>query len=612
MRQKRAWKLGVAIALGALAVSGATMAVVSCSQGSDATTPSKPEPTPVELFEFDPSTQTITKYNGGETQYLTIPNEIDGVPVKKIGPKVFYGKSIFVVQLPNQLEEIGDSAFCGNYLFELTIPASVRIIGDRAFQLNEYLQKVTFEEGNLEQIGVSAFNSCDKLLSVQLPDSLANPEAKPLGAASFWSEQLNYWGTPKKVSMREGTRLQGSHYDVFTVDSEIYIRNGISTTDPNKPTEFNANRFIQVVNEITNITDYKKFDAEDMTYTINNYSNAEIVAAVNKNKNEMFTNPGENLGIANIKVSAIQNGQSVNIIIDGVPESNGQIWKYTTTLRGFDKAAPIPAGYEYNKWAIGDTFEKDGFTYEMIRNPKRTFWPNQPKYALKLVDADLTKCKLDHMADDNTGKVTTSNDNKGKLSLDVLVIGSNLICKEYNKTYTLGQGEAINLIVPDSVYKIEYEAFGNISNQVTQFSLGRRLESIDDSAFNELHYSGTLNIPKTVAYIGNSAFACCDFTGKIELPPKLKVLPYNCFTWCAGVSEFVINDGLERIETGSMYILKGVSKDIYIPDSVQYIGGVAFGGCIGHPITVSYPHHLSVTSGQYGNYTNWKFVQRSN
>ncbi len=613
MKQKRAWKLGVAIALGSLVVSGSTMAVVSCSQGS--TTPSKPEPTPIELFEFDPKTQTITKYNGGPTQCLTIPNEIDGLPVKKIAPRVFYGTGAFAVQLPNQLEEIGDYAFCGNYLFELTIPASVKRIGDRAFLLNSWLQRVTFEEGNLEEIDAYAFNSCKGLLSIQLPDSLANPEAKPLGIGSFWSEQGTYNGVPKKVSMREGTKLAGSRFDVFTANSEIYTRTGTNTTvDPNLPTKFNSKQFQQVVNEITHITNYNNFDADDMAYAINNYSNAEIVSAINANQNEMFNNAGANLMIADIAVSAEVNKQNVNVIIDGVPLSNGRIGQYTVTFKGFTRNAPIPSGYQYDRWNIGDRFLKNGFMYQVIRNPKRTYWPNQPKYALELVDADTNTCKLDHLADDNSGRVSFNDTIKGNLSLDVLVIGRHSISKGSQNGCTIGDGQNIRIRIPDSVYNIEHESFANITNKVDELYLGNRLEVIDAYVFCRMHYSGTLNIPKTVTYIAEGAFSDSDFTGTVVLPPKLKVLPSACFSWCRRINEVILNDGLERIDIWAMYAMDGVDHDINIPDSVQYIASSTFGGCFGHKITVSYPAHLNLSSGQIDNYGQgfkWNFVPRS-
>ena len=433
MKQRKAFWLGTMIALGSVIASGATMAVVSCSHGDpslDSTPPADPtippnggqplpskpstppatKPTPVGFFEFDPGTQTITKYTGGPTRLLTIPNKLNGIPVKRIAPRVFYGASIYGVKLPDQLEEIGDAAFCGNYLTELTIPASVRKIEPNAFMLNLYLQSLTFEEGNLEEIGAYAFNSCKGLLSVQLPDSLARPEAKPLGAGSFWSDQGTYDGVPKKISMKEGTKFDGSRFDVFTANSQIYTRTGdTSTIDPTLPTNFNNELFEQVVDEITRITDYKKFDADDMVYAINNYANADIVKAINANKNQMFTNVGKNLEIANIKVSAqAVTPEDVKVFIQGIPLSDGRIGECTTIFKGFTTNAPIPSGYEYNQWKVGDTFKKGGFTYQVIRNPKRTYWLDQPKYALELVDADLKECKLDHLADDNSGKIKFS------------------------------------------------------------------------------------------------------------------------------------------------------------------------------------------------------------
>lgn len=71
---------------------------------------------------------------------------------------------------------IADSAFERTEgLAEVRIPASVRTIGKRAFAFCPALERVVFDECSaLDLIASRAFCGCDRLASLDLPDSLAN------------------------------------------------------------------------------------------------------------------------------------------------------------------------------------------------------------------------------------------------------------------------------------------------------------------------------------------------------------------------------------------------------------------------------------------------------
>src|SRR5699024_4754966 len=70
-----------------------------------------------EPFQFewivDGNEVMITGYNGNETD-ITIPEEIDGMPVTVIGDGVFADKGLTSVILPTTLKEIGPYAFALN------------------------------------------------------------------------------------------------------------------------------------------------------------------------------------------------------------------------------------------------------------------------------------------------------------------------------------------------------------------------------------------------------------------------------------------------------------------------------------------------------------------
>ena len=63
-------------------------------------------------FDFNPTTGTITKYNGTDT-VVVIPSKINGVTVTTIGTDAFLGLNITSVTIPASVTEIGSNAFAG-------------------------------------------------------------------------------------------------------------------------------------------------------------------------------------------------------------------------------------------------------------------------------------------------------------------------------------------------------------------------------------------------------------------------------------------------------------------------------------------------------------------
>jgi hypothetical protein len=75
----------------------------------------------------------IVKYTGS-TANLVIPKELEGFPVKEIGPRAFAdNKTIRELTLPDTLEAVGGEAFAGSSLTAITIPAGVERFGECIF-----------------------------------------------------------------------------------------------------------------------------------------------------------------------------------------------------------------------------------------------------------------------------------------------------------------------------------------------------------------------------------------------------------------------------------------------------------------------------------------------
>ena len=193
----------------------------------------------------------ITGYTGNDLE-ITVPSEIEGIPVTQIASTAFKDcTSLKIIELPESIKVINKEAFDGcdnlddiiipkdspclellreenpmvvindilidadkftsknitipdnvkkigscvfkgrNEILTITIPGSVTYIGKEAFAECSVLSEVTINEGTT-CIGESAFNSCPKLEKVIFPETLKSIEKNAFYKCSWlWDITLN-------------------------------------------------------------------------------------------------------------------------------------------------------------------------------------------------------------------------------------------------------------------------------------------------------------------------------------------------------------------------------------------------------------------------------------
>ena len=143
---------------------------------------------PYTYTELDDGTIEICSYTG-HRRYITVPDVIDGKIVSSIGDHAFKGQDrLREIILPSNLKHIKVGAFEGcNNLLHIDIPETVVSIGESAFADNIRLSYVAFgENSHLVSVGSSAFANCSSLKKFELPTKLTYMD----GSAFFGATEL--------------------------------------------------------------------------------------------------------------------------------------------------------------------------------------------------------------------------------------------------------------------------------------------------------------------------------------------------------------------------------------------------------------------------------------
>jgi len=107
------------------------------------------------LNEFEVTADGVLTAYYGES-FVSIPSEVNGIEIKKIGERAFFDLGIQDVILGAGIEEIGKSAFEGCNVESVYFPTSVKKIGDSAFGNCSELNYVVFDSADVE-LGEKAF-----------------------------------------------------------------------------------------------------------------------------------------------------------------------------------------------------------------------------------------------------------------------------------------------------------------------------------------------------------------------------------------------------------------------------------------------------------------------
>ena len=481
---------------------------------------------------------------------LTLPDEIEGLKVTGVGKEAFREKDFTgALVLGKNVQTIGDYAFYFNeFSGDLIIPETVTEIGDSAFRHNKFTGSLVIPDSVIE-IGEDAFYYNEFDGSLTLGNKIQNIREGAFAGKRFGSEY--YYNTfkgsliiPDSVitigeyafsrNMFDGTLDLGS--GIETIGEYAFSRNTFtgSLAIPDSVTEigkgaFNYNKFngtLTIGENVQHIGEGVFASGNNTTY--NRFTGNLIIpdSVIEIGSNAFATNNfngtltlGKNL--QTIGSSAFYGNEFTGdfVIPDNVLTIGNQAF-YENHFNG-----TLVLGN--NLQDIGDySFEGSNFTGSLV-----------------VPDGVISIGKYAFDGHSFSGNLTIPNSTTS--------IGSGAFRgNEFDGTLTLGNNiETIgnsafssnnfigNLVIPDSVTAIDSLAFeGNGFNGT--LTLGNNIQTIEDYAFagnvfgkedGYNMFTGSLVIPDSVIFIGESVFNDNIFDGTLTLGKNIETIEARAF-----------------------------------------------------------------------------------
>lgn len=500
------------------------------------------------------STAVLSNYKGTATN-VNIPSTIDGYSVSDFGLIFSGNKSITSITIPNSVTSINSKAFyncsklanvtigtsvkfIGDSAFEecvaltsINIPNSVTSIGNRAFYSCDILSAVTIGQ-NVKTIGSEAFYFCQKISDITIPDSTTK-----IGASAFY-----YCDGLTQLKL-------GANVDTIGAKAFMHCSKLASINIPMSVKTI-ENRAFEDCNKLTI---YCEALSQPSGWVSGwNYNNRPV----NWGYNCVTTNSTYDYAVRDSKATLIKyKGTATNVniptMIDGY-----QVNDFGETFRGNTSIVSIVIPDSVLAISPSAFANCSALTTVTIGNSVETIGKSAFSGCKKLVSLTIGN-KVSTIGDGAFSDCS----NLTNIYINDIAMWCNLQYEDYSDTLLdsdttlfLQNAKIVNLVIPEGVTDISYEAF---------------------------YYCDTIrsiSFPNSLETIGNRAFYKCTSLVSLVIPDNVVSIGYNAFYECNSLTSVVLGNSITSI--GAEAFKKSISSDdiasVYIPASVTTIGHMAF------------------------------------
>ena len=444
------------------------------------------------------------------------------------------------VEFGDQVTAINPRLFYdANKLANVTIGKGVTEIGDAAFWNagdDESVVEMTVTLGeNVKTIGVSAFESCDKLMSITLPEKLdtifdsafqttgLTGITIPVSVDSIGNRAFADCSSLASIRIQESAvplPLRNGFYGTFygsDADKTVYIGRTLKLNEEN-PIASNA-KSVEFGDLVTAIN-------PRLFYDDNRLATLKIGSGVKTIGKAAFYGSGDDEDIAETIVTM---GSNVTSIDNSAFESCRNM-----------KSVTLPQTLT----TIGElAFSNSGLTAISIPGAVTTIgsqaFGSTPLTSITLEDGDQP-CAI---VNGFYGTFRTP-------SADYdLYLGRNLVYEDQN---------------------------GSPFPNVTSATIGSKVTSLPHRFFYDRDKLTAVTGAENVATMGTEVYKYCDNLESVELGSTLRVLPESTFESCVKLANLQLPSSLVEIQQWSIYNCQALAE-LTIPASVQSIGKTANG-----------------------------------
>lgn len=471
------------------------------------------------------------------------------------------------------VKEIGNSAFNDkDDLVSVTLPEGIKTIGTSAFNSCGGLTAINFPKG-LESIGENAFRSCTKLVAIELPEGL-----KSIGAYAFgYCESVTTLAIPAGVTsvgtnaFRNCTKLTTATLPqtITSISNYMFYNCGVLTAIiiPEGVMSIGNSAF-ENCSGLATVTLPKSLKS------IGNdaFWSCSALTTLNLSEGMMLTSIGTNAfvgtslslplegGISYVGTFAYQVNQILTeyAIKEGTTGINANLFANFTAMTN----VTIPESVVF----IGEN-AFSGCTSLPIENGIRY----ADCYAIEVTDKTLT----DYALKDSV-RYLGSRLFEGCKAMTAIAIPAG-VTQIGNRTF-YGCSSMTTVTLPENLKSIGNEAFYNCS-KLTAIDIPAGVTTIGNYAFyNCSALASAITLGEGMTYLGEYAFYNCTALKSINIPAGVTTIGNRTFYECSSLSTVTLTEGLKSIGEYAFYNCKSL-KSIHIPAGVESIGRYTFHNC---------------------------------